>query len=30
LKLLNWEPTTNLDNGLEKTYNYFKSKLNNE
>ncbi len=30
LKLLNWKPTTNLDNGLEKTYSYFKSKLNNE
>tara|TARA_B100000579_G_C22848566_1_gene865922 strand:- start:6483 stop:7415 length:933 start_codon:yes stop_codon:yes gene_type:complete len=26
--ILNWKPKINLDDGLQKTYNYFKSKLN--
>ena len=29
-KILNWEPTVNLESGLEKTIKYFKNKINND
>jgi nucleoside-diphosphate-sugar epimerase len=29
-KILQWDPTTNLENGLQKTFDYFKNKLLDE